>query len=117
MSTRIVIETAPHRPPRMYATLLFLVGLALAIGGVKLATLGGSLYYVVAGALVAVSAILLWLGRQLGVWIYLAMLVGTLIWALWEVGLDGWALMPRLLIWIVLGSWLLTPWARRGLTR
>jgi quinoprotein glucose dehydrogenase len=106
-----------HRPRRIYAALLFLIGAALAIGGIRLAALGGSLYYVLAGTLVVASAILLWRGRRLGAWLYVAMLVGTLVWALWEVGLDGWALMPRLLMWIVLGLWLLTPWARRGLTR
>ena len=39
------------RPPRIFASFLLLIGLVLAVGGVRLATLGGSLYYVIAGVL------------------------------------------------------------------
>lgn len=109
--------TDVYRPPRVYAAVLFIVGAAVAVGGVQLAALGGSVYYLVAGVLVIASAVFLWRGSRLGAWLYAAMLVGTCVWALWEVGVDGWALMPRLLMWIVLGLWLLTPWARRGLMR
>jgi len=32
------------RPPRIFASILLLIGLILAAGGIRLATLGGSLY-------------------------------------------------------------------------
>lgn len=105
----------PNSRPRIYAGLLLILGTALAAGGVRLALIGGSLYYVCAGTVVVVSAILLWRGRLLGAWLYGAMLLGTAIWALWEVGLDFWQLWPRLWIWAALGLWLLIPRTRRGL--
>ncbi len=103
------------RPPRIFAALVLLVGAALAAGGIQLALLGGSLYYVVAGVALIVATILLWRGRRMGAWLLLLIVLGTWGWAIWEVGLDGWQLMPRVLLLTVLGLWLLTPWARRGL--
>ena len=38
-----------RRPPRVFAVILILIGLTLAVGGVRLVTLGGSFYYVLAG--------------------------------------------------------------------
>ena len=103
------------RPPRIFASILALIGLVLAVGGAWLVSLGGTPYYLVAGALIVGSAALLWRGSRRGAWLYVLVLIGTAAWALWEVGLDAWALMPRLLFLTVLGAWLLTPWARRGL--
>ncbi len=103
------------RPPRLFAALLFLLGLALGGGGAWLAALGGSLYYVLAGLALVGSAALLWRGRRAGLWLYVLLLLGTWGWALWEVGLDGWQLMPRVLMLTVLGLWLLMPWVRRRL--
>jgi quinoprotein glucose dehydrogenase len=42
------------------------------------------------------SGVLLALRRAAGAWLYAAVFLFTLLWALWEVGLDGWALAPRL---------------------
>ena len=39
-----------------------------------------------------------------------------LIWALWEVGFDRWALIPRGAFFAVVGLWLLTPWISRPLS-
>jgi quinate dehydrogenase (quinone) len=38
-----------------------------------------------------------------------------LIWGLLEVGLDFWALQSRVLLLMLLGCWLLSPWSRRAL--
>ena len=103
------------RPPRLLAALLFLIGVSLGGGGVWLAALGGSLYYVLAGAAMAVSAVLLWRGRRTGALLYAIVFLGTLIWAVGEVGFDGWALLPRLGLLMALGLWMMTPWVRRGL--
>src|SRR5690606_19542990 len=73
-----------------------LIGLVLAAGGAWLAILGGSLYYLTVGIALVVAGVLLARRRLLGVWLYVAIFIGTLAWALWEVGLDGWGLVPRL---------------------
>jgi quinoprotein glucose dehydrogenase len=77
--------------------------------------LGGSLYYLVAGLALVLSSVLLWRRRRLGSLVYGGMLLVTIIWSLWEVGFDTWALMPRLAAPLVIGLWLLTPWLNRGL--
>jgi quinoprotein glucose dehydrogenase len=105
------------RPPRLFAALQCLIGVILCLGGGWLLTLHGSAYYLCAGVLTLASGILLWNGRGWGSLLYGLMLVLTLLWALWESGADGWALAPRLIFPGVLGLWLLTPWARRGLDR
>lgn len=75
--------------------LLALVGAILTIGGAWLSLLGGSLYYLAAGLGLLASGFLLVSGRLVGVWLYAAIFVATLFWAFWEVGLFGWALLPR----------------------
>jgi len=102
-------------PPRAYAVLTGLIGLTLASGGGWLLALGGSPYYAACGLVLLACAVLLWRGMRAGAWLYGLMLAATLAWSLWEVGLDGWALMPRLVGPAVFGLWLLTPWVRRGL--
>jgi len=43
------------------------------------------------------------------------MLLGTIVWALWESGPDLWVLAPRLGFLLLLGTWMLTPWTWRKL--
>lgn len=78
------------------ALIMIVFGLPIAAGGVWLASLGGSWYYVLAGLGLLASAAFLLRHSMAGVWIYLLTFVGTLAWALWERGLDGWAQVPRL---------------------
>jgi len=92
-----------------------LFGLYLAIGGAWLLSLGGSAYYVIAGVVLLIDAILLWRLRREALWLYAALVLGTLIWALWEVGLDFWPLAPRGDILVPLGVWLLLPFISRPL--
>lgn len=76
--------------------ILTIIAVVLLIGGLWLAALGGSAYYLLAGAAMLVSGLLLMRGRLLGGWIYVAVVFCTVIWAFWEVGGNGWALVPRL---------------------
>ena len=88
-----------------------LLGLGLLGLGVWLLLLGGSPYYAAAGLMLLAAGILIVLGRPAGIWLYAALLVGTVLWSLYEVGLDGWALIPRLVAPAVLGIWLfISPW-------
>jgi len=96
----MTIERGSRRGPASWlaaavGVLLGLIGLVLALGGAWLAVLGGSPYYLLAGAGLLVSGWLLFRGRVLGAWIYAAVFVATLLWAVWEVGLQGWPLVPR----------------------
>ncbi|HZM93605.1 MAG TPA: membrane-bound PQQ-dependent dehydrogenase, glucose/quinate/shikimate family [Vicinamibacterales bacterium] len=112
-----LVETTSlrHRRPRIFAALLAVVGLVLIVGGTRLLMLGGSLYYLIAGLMCVLSGALLWRGRSLGSLVYGGMLLGTISWAVWEVGFDAWALMPRVAVPMVIGLWFLTPWLNRGL--
>lgn len=99
----------------LFALLLVATGGSLAWLGTSLLGLGGSPYYLLAGIAMTVSAILIARSDWNGVRLYAAFLGATLGWALWESGLDGWALAPRLAMPGVIGLWMLTPWFRQGM--
>jgi quinoprotein glucose dehydrogenase len=90
-----------------------LAGLALASGGGWLAALGGSYFYVAAGVGVMISGGLLLAMRRSALWVFAAVLIGTLFWAVYEVGLDWWPLAARGDVIYPMGVWLLTPWITR----
>jgi quinoprotein glucose dehydrogenase len=81
----------------LMALVLGLIGLLLLAGGVWLIGLGGSPYYAVAGFLLLVTSALMFSGDEMAIWVYLLTFAFTLVWALWERGLNGWAQVPRLL--------------------
>ena len=103
--------------PLVFVTgvVFLLLGLALAVGGVWLLLLGGSWYYLVAGLGVAITGALLMLGRTEALWLYALVLLGSTVWALVEVRLDWWQLLPRLDVWFALGLWLALPFVNRRL--
>ena len=92
------------------SVLVVIIGLALAGMGEWLVALGGSPYYVVAGLGLLLSGVLMGRQKRVGAWVYTTVLAGTLIWAIWEVGADGWSLIPRLIAPAVLGLWIWSPW-------
>lgn len=95
--------------------LIALVGLALGAGGLWLITLGGSWYYLLTGLGFLLTAYLLMTARPAALWVFAIVVAGTLIWALWEVGLDWWPLGARGGVVFLIGLFLLTPWVRRAL--
>ncbi len=109
------MNTNRVRPPYVFAAIVTLMGAALLPGGIQLAGLGGSLYYLIAGFMLVAAGVQLFRGLYSGAWLYGLTLLGTLIWGVIEVGFDLWALLPRLLALSIIGLWLLTPWARRAL--
>lgn len=98
------------------ALVLAVLGLMLFGGGIWLIGLGGSWYYAAAGIGLLVSAAFLAAGSLWGVAAYLLTYVFTLIWAFVEVGLDGWALVPRVVAPTVILAFVLlvTPLVRRA---
>ncbi|WP_426443463.1 membrane-bound PQQ-dependent dehydrogenase, glucose/quinate/shikimate family [Bradyrhizobium genosp. P] len=83
---------------RALGGLIGLIGLALSCGGAWLVTLGGSLYYLLAGAAYLFAGIQLWRLRPQGAWLVAGVALVTLAWAIWECGINYWALFPRLLM-------------------
>lgn len=90
-------------PLVLFGAILVLVGLVLAVGGARLAMLGGSWYYLITGVALVVSGLLFATRRMAGFWLFAAVFVGTVVWSLAEVGLDFWPLVPRLAPVLVLG--------------
>ena len=76
--------------------ILAIFALILLIGGIWLAVLGGSIYYIIAGLLLLATAVLLKKSDSKAFWVYAALMLGTVIWGVWEAGTDFWALAPRL---------------------
>lgn len=113
----VIIVKINNSGSRLLATLsaLFavLTGLYLLIGGIWLVAIGGSYYYPIAGVVMLITAWLLWQRKVLALWIYAALLLCTLAWAVWEVGFDFWALTPRLDVLFFFGVWLLLPFVYR----
>ena len=92
-----------------------LLGLALAVGGAYLLMLGGSFYYLLAGLGMAATGVLLIVRRREALGLYALVLFGTTAWALIEVRLDWWQLLPRLDVGFALALWLWLPFVNAGL--
>lgn len=110
----------PQITSRLWAVLtgllVALVGLGYVVLGGWLAFVGGTFVFILLGVGFLISGVLLFRQRLSGVWLYLLMFLACAGWALYEVGLDGWQLMPRLLVVAVLGVWISMPWVIRQLT-
>ncbi|WP_198598291.1 hypothetical protein [Mangrovicella endophytica] len=99
-----VVQQSNSRPPRTVgywgtlavAVVILAFGIPIFLGGIWLALLGGSWYYVFAGLGLLLTAIYLFRFSMTAVSIYAITFVGTLIWAFWEAGFDWWAQVPRL---------------------
>ncbi|WP_074013034.1 PQQ-binding-like beta-propeller repeat protein [Candidatus Sodalis sp. SoCistrobi] len=102
--------------PGLTGLLVCVCGLFFLVVGLWLLALGGSAYYLPAGILLSLSGFFIIERRLMGLWIYWLTFVLTALWGLYEVGLDGWKLMPRLLLPAVLGLWCSMPFIVRPLT-
>jgi quinoprotein glucose dehydrogenase len=102
---------------RIVAVLILLAGLGLLFGGMFLLLKGGSWFYALSGIAYVVAAILIFRRDERALWLYAAIVLVTLIWALVEVGFDWWQLAPRGDLVIILGLLLALPWGVRSLDR
>jgi membrane-bound PQQ-dependent dehydrogenase (glucose/quinate/shikimate family) len=89
--------------------LLTATALALGLGGFGLLALGGSPYYLAAALWILAVAVLLARRSRTARPLYDLFLLATVAWSLWEVGFDGWALMPRLIFFLFVWAWLRIP--------
>ncbi|MEL6686343.1 MAG: PQQ-binding-like beta-propeller repeat protein [Pseudomonadota bacterium] len=94
----------------IFIVFLILVGLLLTLPGGGLIYLGGSPYYLLAGIAVLACALFTIRRSPKAVYIYGALLGVTVLWAIFESGLDFMALLPRLAFWMGIGLWFLMPW-------
>ena len=92
------------------AVALLAMGVALMAGGLWLIVLGGSWYYVLSGLAFLATSILLLRRDERAMWVFCFVIAGTLVWSVWEVGLDWWPLAARGSVIFVVGAILLTPW-------
>lgn len=109
------VQPSLWRGRRLVLSIVLLVVAALLIwGGAELALLGGTLYYLIAGLLVLASAVCFATARsRVGKWLYGAMLAGTLVWTLAEVGANAWQLQARMIAPLVLSAWVYWGFFRR----
>lgn len=93
----------------VFLILTLITGVALLIGGAKLLSLGGSSYYLLAGIAYLLITVLYFKRNKLGLWLSVATFVATVIWALYEVQINYWLLVSRLVvpaIILMLSLWL-----------
>jgi quinate dehydrogenase (quinone) len=95
-----------------FAVVLVGIAIQFLVDGARLIALGGSYYYVLAGLALVVCGVLLWRGSKWAARTYGLLLVATLLWGFAEVGIDMWALVPRVAALAILGVAFLTPWIR-----
>ena len=83
----------------IFFIIVLIISGVLLYGGVKLVSLGGSAYYLIAGLAYLVLAILSLLKKPITTAFSILIFVITCIWALSETGaMDYWLLLPRLLV-------------------
>ncbi|MDI6837662.1 MAG: glucose/quinate/shikimate family membrane-bound PQQ-dependent dehydrogenase [Rhizobiaceae bacterium] len=101
---------------RIISIIVFgVLGLVLLAGGVQLLMVGGSPFYLAAGIVLALTALLIAMRHALALWLYGLFIILSLGWAIFEVGFDWWQLAARGGLIIVLGLLLLLPGVRRSL--
>ena len=111
-------DTLQQRPGllvKLTALFAALCGIYLLIGGVWLVAIGGSWYYPIAGLAMLGVTLKLWQGKRSALLIYAVLLLATMLWSVWEVGFDFWALTPRCDVLVFFGIWLILPFVWRRL--
>ena len=81
----------------LLGAVILVAGLFFTLGGLKLVSLGGSPYFLIAGVALVASGALIALRRTAGALLFGAVFLLTILWALWEVGFTFWPLVSRLL--------------------
>jgi quinoprotein glucose dehydrogenase len=107
------------RQRSIYTTILgavlLLPGVVLLGGGAWLLALGGSGYYAIAGLALVLTGSLVYRRSPMALWVFAALFAGSLVWAVWESGLDWWPIAARMGVLFVLGVLMLLPWTVRRL--
>lgn len=94
---------------------LLLLGVVLLAAGAWLMLLGGSIYYAVAGLLLVLTGSMVHRRSPAALWVFAVLFAGSLVWSVWEAGLDWWPLAARMGVLFVLAVWMVLPWTLRRL--
>lgn len=86
----------------LLAILMFVIGLAIGIPGIKLIALGGSVWFTTMGIVMLIAAILILRNRPGGIILYALGFIASIIWALYDAGWAFWPLFSRLFTFAVL---------------
>ncbi|MEB3753219.1 membrane-bound PQQ-dependent dehydrogenase, glucose/quinate/shikimate family [Acinetobacter sp. MD2(2019)] len=100
---------------KITSILLAIFSVALLYMGIKLALVGGSIFYFIIAIGSLLCAILLFLNKRIALSIYAVLMWMTLIWIIWEVGFDKWQWIPRGDLIALFGAWLALPWVVKPL--
>jgi membrane-bound PQQ-dependent dehydrogenase (glucose/quinate/shikimate family) len=100
------------RSMRAFGALLALIGVALSVGGTRLVLLDGPRYYLASGIGATVCGAMLVFGVLGGATLYLILTLAACLWAFIEVRVDGWALLPRTGLALVLLLFVGLQWPR-----
>ncbi len=100
---------------RLVAVIILIFATAYLYGGSLLLSVGGSWYYALAGLALLLVSVQLWRQKSSATTLYSILILLTMLWAVWEVGFDLWALLPRLNVLLVIGLFFLLPPLRRAL--
>jgi quinoprotein glucose dehydrogenase/quinate dehydrogenase (quinone) len=87
-----------------------IVALLMIPLGAYLAYLGGSVYYLSAGLIVAVCSVYMIKGNPRAAYLFTTLIAITLFWAIYESDWQWLSFLPRVATWLVFGIWFLTPW-------
>ena len=109
----MTLSTFPK--PRFLATIIGFCAISFLYLGFELISVGGSAYFISSGAVLSACSALLFAGNPKASQLYGIFLIATWLWSFYEVGLDAWALMPRVAMLSVIGLWFLLPRVRKGL--
>ena len=82
--------------------LMVIIGLAVGGLGFKLASVGGSWYFLIMGVVMLVAAFLIARNRISGILLYAVAFIASLFWAVSDAGWDFWPLFSRLFTFAVL---------------
>lgn len=82
--------------PVVLGLVILAAGLVMLAGGGRLASLGGSWYFALAGLGLSAAGVLTMRRRLSGAALYLLVFALTIVWALWDVGFSFWPLVSRL---------------------
>ena len=96
----------------IFAVFLLAVGGYLAVRGWDLISLGGSWYYAITGVGLVLVAVLTAIGSLWAPRLWALIVAATIVWAIYESGLDLLALLPRLAAFVAVGLWFAMPWTR-----